>query len=84
MAQARDRAIWKRIVAEVEAGMSHSAAARHEPVDRVYCLPESDGPRRAGHAAESPSISKRIRRNHGREQVPRCSSIVALRGSPFR
>jgi transposase-like protein len=28
MAQARERAVWERIVAEVEAGMSHSAAAQ--------------------------------------------------------
>lgn len=28
MAQARERAVWEKIVAEVEAGMSHSAAAQ--------------------------------------------------------
>jgi hypothetical protein len=28
MAQARERAVWERIVAEVEAGLSHSAAAQ--------------------------------------------------------
>jgi transposase-like protein len=68
MAQARDRAVWEQIVAEVEAGMSQRAAAQRHGVS----------PAGVGHWV------RRLREDKARQPAPQLLPVCLTSSSPSR